>query len=45
MAIKNGKNIENDKVILDQFQIIRDLLKRFIESKKKEIEKEYQTEV
>lgn len=42
MVYKSRNNIENNDTILDQFQLIRDLSKRFIESKKKEIEKEYQ---
>ncbi len=42
MVFKSGNDIDRNEVILDQFQIIRDLSKRFIKSKKKEIEQEYQ---
>jgi hypothetical protein len=42
MVFKSPNNIENNEAILNQFQIIRDLSKEFIETKKKELEQEYQ---
>jgi hypothetical protein len=42
MVFKSWNNVGNNEEILDQFQLIRDLSKRFIEAKKKEIEQEYQ---
>ena len=42
IVFKSWKNIESNEEILDQFQLIRDLSKQFIESKKKEIEQVYQ---
>lgn len=41
MVFKSWNNIENNEEILDQFQLIRDLSKKIIESKRKEIEQEY----